>query len=309
MEKKIDKTSHILNRKMRSCLWLVSLLQKHGKLDFQEISGYWEQKTDLSDGNPLPKRTFHDYLDYIQDCFGIVIACQRKGGYKWYIEYEDEDKEGLIDWLLSSFTLGQLANEAQDVRDRVLLSAAPQGMHYFELIIEALHSHCCLEATYHRFDAEAYACHLRPYALKMFEGRWYVLAQKNDEELLKTFCLDRFEGEMTLLTDETFTPPEDFDAAEFFANCFGIFTGTGEVPTIRLRAEGTEVRYLQTKPLHPSQQQDPRDPSIFTIRCYPTQDLLYAILSHGRKLTVLEPADFRESVSAEIAAIAEHYRQ
>jgi len=308
MEKKIDKTLHMLNRKIRSCLWLVSLLQKRGKLDFQEISGYWQQNIDLSDGNPLPKRTYHDYLDYIQDVFGIIIACQRKGGYKWYIEYEDEDKKELTGWLLSNFTLGQLANAAQDVRDRVLLAAAPWGMEYFSLIVDALRNHCCLKGTYHKFDAEAYHCHLRPYALKMFEGRWYVLALKDDEEQLKTFALDRFEGEMTLLPDETFTPPEDFDAAEFFANCYGIFTGTGEVPLIKLHAEGTEVNYLLTKPLHPSQRQDPRDPSIFTVQCYPTQDLIYAILSHGRKLTVLEPADFRDRIREEVSKIAEGYK-
>ena len=65
------------------------------------------------------------------------------------------------------------------------------------------------------------------------------------------------------------------------------------MPLIRLRATGTEANDLLTKPLHPSQCQDPADPSLFTLRCYPTDDLLYAILSHGRKLHVLAPDDFR----------------
>ncbi len=294
------------NRKMRSCIWLINLLQKKKELSLKEINGYWLNEKDLSRGITLSRQSFNDYLHFILDIFGIVISCRRKGGYKYYIEVDGQD---FADWLLSSFSLGQLANEAQEVRNRVLLEAAPRGMDYFSLIVDALHNHCCLRATYHKFDNEPYTCHLRPYALKMFDGRWYILAEKDEEGRLKTFALDRFEGEMTLLRDEEFTPPRDFDAAEYFANCFGIFTDSGPVPLIKLRAIGTEVQYLRTKPLHPSQQQDPDDPSIFTIRCYATRDLMYAILSHGQKLTVLEPADFREKVRAEVAAIAEHYRQ
>ena len=214
--------TNISNHRMRSSLWLVYLLRKHGRLSLREISSYWQQETDLSNGSPMAHRTFYDYLDYIQDVFGIVISCQRKGGYHYYIDVED-DKAHLTDWLISSFSIGQLIYEAQDVRDRVLIEAAPQGMQYYKTIVDALHSHCCLRATYHRFDAEAYGCHLRPYALKFYEGRWYLLAQKNDEPQLKTFALDRFEGAMDLLADEPFTPPQDFDAAEFFAKCFGIY--------------------------------------------------------------------------------------
>ena len=106
-----------------------------------------------------------------------------------------------------------------------------------------------------------------------------------------------------------FTPPKDFDAAEFFANCFGIYTGTGQVPLIRLRATGTEVNYLLTKPLHASQRQDPSDPSLFTLRCYPTDDLMYAILSHGRKLTVLAPEEFRMRIMKEVEGMKEGYEE
>ncbi len=297
------------NHKLRSCLWLVNLLKEHRELTYIEIDRYWRLQTDLSEGAPLPKRTFHDRLSSIQDIFGIVISCNRRNDYRWYIETIDDDKSRLTDWLISSFSIGQLIYEAQDVRDRVLIETAPQGMQYYKTIVDALHSHCCLRATYHRFDAEAYGCHLRPYALKFYEGRWYLLAQKNDEPQLKTFALDRFEGAMDLLADEPFTPPQDFDAAEFFAKCFGIYHGTGEAPLIRLRATGTEVNYLLTKPLHASQRQDPADPTLFTLRCYPTDDLLYAILSHGRKLEVLAPEEFRQKIRKEIEGMKEGYEE
>ena len=180
-------------------------------------------------------------------------------------------------------------------------------MQYYKPIVDALHSHCCLHATYHRFDADAYPCHLRPYALKFYEGRWYLLAQKNDEQQLKTFALDRFEGIMTLLPDDPFTPPKDFDAAEFFANCFGIYTGTGQVPLIRLRATGTFVIFLRPPPRPTPQPPVLPDTTLFTLRSDPTDDLMSAILSHGRKLSVLAPEDFRMRIMEEIEGMKEGY--
>ena len=81
------------------------------------------------------------------------------------------------------------------------------------------------------------------------------------------------------------------------------------MPLIRLRAIGTEVNYLLTKPLHASQRQDPSDPTLFTLRCYPTDDLMYAILSHGRKLEVLAPEEFRQKIRKEIEGMKEGYEE
>ena len=96
------------NHKLRSCLWFVSLLKEHRELTFDQIDQYWQQETALSDGAPLPKRTFHDRLNSIQDILGVIISCNRRNGYRWYIETMDDDKAHLTDWLISSFSIGQL---------------------------------------------------------------------------------------------------------------------------------------------------------------------------------------------------------
>ena len=83
-------------------------------------------------------------------------------------------------------------------------------------------------------------------------------------------------------------------------------TRTKELRTIHRCT--TYQRFVdKTKPLHASQRQDPSDPSLFTLRCYPTDDLMYAILSHGRKLSVLAPEDFRRRIIEEIEGMKEGY--
>ena len=62
------------NHQLRSCLWFVSLLKEHRELTFEQIDQYWQQETALSDGAPLPKRTFHDRLNSIQASVWKVVS-------------------------------------------------------------------------------------------------------------------------------------------------------------------------------------------------------------------------------------------
>jgi predicted DNA-binding transcriptional regulator YafY len=80
-------------------------------------------------------------------------------------------------------------------------------------------------------------------------------------------------------------------------------------PLIHLEEAGDAINYLLTKPLHAPQRQDPSDPTLFTLRCYPTDDLMYAILSHGRKLEVLEPEEFRRRIREEVEGMKEGYEE
>ena len=52
---------------------------------------------------------------------------------------------------------------------------------------------------------------------------------------------------------ERFKVPKDFDAAEFFSECYGVVVGDGTPAThIRLRAFGRERYAMQDLPVHHS---------------------------------------------------------
>ena len=66
--------------------WLIDTIRKAGKISLEEISDRWERNKDLSDYKPLSRATFNRWKDAIFSQFGIIISCQRSGGYLYYIE-------------------------------------------------------------------------------------------------------------------------------------------------------------------------------------------------------------------------------
>lgn len=293
------------NHRIQACLWLINLLRRFHELTFTQISEHWQQRTELSGGNPLPRRTFYDYRNNCFDLLRISIDYDPSAN-TYYIDLSDGSE--LIEWLLSSYSYTTLSQQTQQVRQRILLADPPQGMQYFDLVVEAFRSECCLVATYHKFGAEPYQCHLRPYLLKTYEGRWYLFAQKDDEPTVKTFALDRFE-QMQLVADEPFHIPASFDPIAYFAHTFGIYHQEGLPPTITLRVYDRARNYLRLSPLHPTQHEQPLDDhtSLFRFECHPTPDLRLAILRQGSLVEVLEPETLRQQVADEVRKLAERY--
>ena len=90
-------------------VWLIDTLRRYKRLTFQEISELW-QESGLGYGEELPLRTFHNHQKAIKDIFDVYIDCDRKDGYRYYID-EPERLEGnnLQSWLISSYaTLNQI---------------------------------------------------------------------------------------------------------------------------------------------------------------------------------------------------------
>ncbi len=90
-------------------VWLVDILLRYGRLTFQEINELWK-KSNLGYGDELPLRTFHNHQKAIKDIFDVYIECDKKDGYRYYID-EPERLRGnnLRSWLISSYaTLNQI---------------------------------------------------------------------------------------------------------------------------------------------------------------------------------------------------------
>ncbi len=65
------------------------------KISHKDLSDRWSRNKDFSDGHKLHRATFNRWRDAIYEQFGIMIDCQKVGGYLYYIanpEDIDEDK-------------------------------------------------------------------------------------------------------------------------------------------------------------------------------------------------------------------------
>ena len=66
-------------------IWLVDTIHRAGRITLREINEKWAMSP-LYDGADIPRRTFNNWKEAIQQAFDINIECRRVGGYHYYIE-------------------------------------------------------------------------------------------------------------------------------------------------------------------------------------------------------------------------------
>ena len=133
--------------------WLIDTIRKAGKISLEEISDRWERNKDLSDYKPLSRATFNRWKDAIFSQFGIIISCQRTGGYLYYIEnpeYIDEDE--LKKWMLDSFAVSNLISENLSLKGRILVSKIPSARDHLTTLLEAMRKNRVVTITYCGFN-------------------------------------------------------------------------------------------------------------------------------------------------------------
>ena len=285
-------------------VWLVETIYKAKKITYEEINQSWLDN-DLSESNPLPLRTFHKWRIAIEEMFGLIIENEQGGRYRYYIQNADELRSGSMrSWLFNTLTVSNLMIENVSIKDKVLFEAIPDGEQYLPAILEALKKNLMLGMTYQSFSRdEANTFEVEPYCLKAFKQRWYLVARSPYYDKIMIYALDRVKW--LGLTEKNFKYPKDFNAEEFFEDCFGIIADQSiDVETVKIKVSAGQANYLRSLTLHQTQQETERtdDYSIFTVRLRPTFDFRQEILSQGSDIEVLEPKWFRD----EIAEISKH---
>ena len=285
-------------------VWLVETIYKAKKISFDEINRCW-LNNDMSDGKPLPLRTFHKWRIAIEEMFGLIIENEQGGQYRYYIQNAGELKSGsLRSWLFNTLTVSNLMLDSVSIKDKILFEEIPDGEQYLPVIIEALKKNTVLEITYQSFwREESNAFPVEPYCLKAFKQRWYLVARSPYYDKVMIYALDRVH--QLEPTTETFKYPDDFVAEEYFEDCFGIIADKNyNVETVKLKVAAGQANYLRSLVLHQSQREIERldEYCIFTVKLRPTFDFRQEILSMGSDIEVLSPKWFRE----ELAEISEH---
>ena len=271
---------------------MVNTIYRAKRISLAEINDKW-QRTEMSEGMSLSRTTFNRHKDAIEDIFGIYIDCDRKDGYRYYIGNEEVLHENSVqNWMLSTLTVNNLISESMSIQNRIVLENIPSEGEHLEQVIHAMKENKRITIRYKRYQSpEARTFLLSPYCIKLFRQRWYLLGQFDDGGFAM-FSFDRMEE--VAITDETFKMDGDFDASEFFGECYGVVIGDGSQPVrIVLRAFGMERFYLRDLPLHHTQKElqcdEKQDFADFELVVRPTTDFKGQLLSRGAWLKVLEP--------------------
>ena len=288
-------------------VWLMDILRRYKRLTFQEINELW-QESGLGYGEELPLKTFHNHKKAIKDIFDVYIECDRKDGYRYYID-EPERIEGnnLRSWLISSYaTLNQIQ---ADNKLEIIFEEIPSGQTWLTCIADAMRRNHVLSITHQGFGKpEPSTFDIEPYFLKVVKRRWYVVArspyysERNKEQGVKpsdvylVYALDRISDIQD--TGRTFKMKKNFDVHSYFEGCCGIITSNESSQKIVLRAYNGFADYLRTLPLHESQREIGSDDesTLFEYHLKPTFDFYQLVLAQGDQVEVLEPESVRDEM-------------
>ena len=280
-------------------VWLVETIYKAKKISFEKINQRWVDN-DLSEGKPLPIRTFHKWRQAIEEMFGLIIENENGGQYRYYIENADDLKNGSMrSWLFNTLTVSNLMMESASIKDKILFEEIPDGEQYLPVILDALKNSHVLGMTYQSYSRdEANTFEVEPYCLKAFKQRWYLVARSPYYDKIMIYSLDRVKW--LGLTEKSFKYPKDFIPEEFFEDSFGIIADPKvQIETVKLKVSAGQANYLRSLTLHQTQKEIERTDvySIFTVRLRPTYDFRQEILSQGSDVEVLAPKWFRDEVA------------
>lgn len=273
-------------------------IYKAKSISLEEINKLWLEE-DMSEGAVIPRKTFNTWKNQVEELFGIIINCERKGGYHYYIENADDIKNGgLRSWLLSTISVSNLLIDNKNLSDRIILENVPSGNGHLERIIGAMKNSKVLEITYQRFEDEiSQMLDVAPYCVKLFRQRWYMVAIRLIDNKIRIYSLDRIH-KITITTD-TFAYPDDFNPEAYFDGCFGIIH-VKDVPIekVVLRVDADQANYMRALPLHESQKEVERTPnySIFTLKIRPTFDFIQELLWNGAAVELVEPQWLRNEM-------------
>jgi len=291
--------------------WLIETIRRAGKISYRDLSNRWERCKDLSDYKPLHRATFNRWRDAIFSQFGIIISCQRVGGYLYYIENpEDIDEDELKKWMLNSFAIGNLIGENLALKERILVDPISSGRDHLTTILKAMKENRVVHIEYKAFKSScAYRIPIEPYCVKLFENRWYMLGHNLSKDTIRLYGLDRIESVES--TEQAFKLPKDFSASGYFANYFGIVTDENVEPErIVIRANEDHKHYLNSLPLHHSQCliEDHGEYADFELYLVPTYDFIMKLLHVGAMIEVISPASLRKEMKGWISDMYELYK-
>ena len=293
---------------LQKYIWLVQTFIRAGEtgLSLEEISHRWESRFDTA----YSRRTFNNHREAVEEVFGIRIGCNRSTN-RYFIEYSDDisDSNAESAWLINTFTVNNMLSLGKErLSGRVSVEDIPSGHKHLTSIMEAMTEGYEIKIGYQKYTSsrpDTYT--LRPYAVKEFAKRWYIVAYCCERSALRVYGLDRIQW--LEITGKKFEMEHGFDVDELFATSFGIYLPEGPGQTITFRTSATEAKYLRDLPIHSSQEEVSSDSEsvTFSIFVCPNRNLIMEFCKYGSHIEVLSPASVREEVATELKKAAEKY--
>jgi len=183
------------------------------------------------------------------------------------------------------------------------------GLKWLKPLYDAIRAGCCVLIDYQDFTADLPTRYeVSPYLLREYNNRWFLLGWAENWFVGRPFPLDRINDVKAL--PNLRCRPDKTDWSAEFADVVGV-TRIAENPveTLVLRVLLPRARYVETKPLHSSQQVIARTDTYldFTYQLRWNNELMAQILGFGPDAELVSPENRRMALAQKVQQLARRY--
>lgn len=284
------------------------------KINRGQFPSFREIKDFLNNhGFKLSDRTLERDFEQIRDEFGIEITFNRgKGGY--FIDLENSVNPASFFRFLEIVNTAELLTESliesKDTLKYISFNDGGKlkGIENLKPLLEAIKNYRKISFQHNNFytgNSRNYT--LKPYLLKEYQNRWYVVGVLGNMNELKSFGIDRIEN-LIVLT-EIFIPNKNLNPIERFENIIGVVYSGNQLEEVILSFTPVQGKYIKTLPIHNSQQIliDDESELRISLKIIPNYEFTQQILMHGDSVRVIEPGWLVEEIKENIRRTLKKY--
>jgi len=276
---------------------------------FKEIGDYLK-----SHGFEHGDRTIQRDIEQIRIEFDLEIKYDRKNnGY--FIDYEKSvDTESFFRFLEIVNTaeiLTESLNESKNSLKYISFDTGGglKGVENLKPLLKAIKENRIISFSHYNFQTETTRKHiLKPYLLKEYQNRWYVVGLIDSVDEFRTFGIDRIED--LEIKAESFKRNNKLNPIELFNKTIGLVYSYNSVQKVILSFTSNQGKYIKTLPLHTSQTViiDNETELRISIEVIPNFELNQTILKFGDTVKVVEPEWLAKEIQNNLIRTLEGYR-
>lgn len=264
----------------------------------RDYGGYYYENPDFTISDvPLND----EEIDAIKIAANTLVQFRDVGPFKQY--------STAIDKVLNRVSIEPGKNDGE-LKSIIQFEQVPEvkGNHLLGLLFKACDAACVIEFDYGSFKKNKVKRRVvEPYLLKEYDNRWYLIGKSREKRDFIVYGLDRMHG--LNVTDERFTRTADFNPDVYFRHSIGITANLNEEPmNVELEVNDILAKYLESKPLHSSQELTKRgDTNLLKLSVYNTYELHENILGFGNQARVVKPESLKKQIGATLKQAAASY--
>lgn len=275
---------------------------------FNEIKNYL-----LRHDFNVSDRTLQRDIKQLRYEFGIEIQYNRfKNGY-----FINEDLSLDLESFVRFFEIVNTADllieslkESKDTLDYISFEAqgSLKGIENLKPLLFAIKNQRIINFAHENFYEKTHSTHkVKPYLLKEYQNRWYLIGTIKPTDEFRTFGIDRISN--LVVSETTFKPNSKKKASKLFEHTIGLTYSLGEVEDVVLSFTALQGKYIKTLPLHSSQRilMDNEKELQIKLKIIPNFEFQQQLLKLGDNVKVLQPQWLADEIKTVLTNTLKQY--